>query len=146
MKEAVEAIADAIDDEDFSDDWTIKKHDPVWRNPQAGKVLAVYGTRRFVSEYRTNSYRYDTFEIVLEYMESAGRQAVTLQRDEAAELAIHDVADELVQWVDDHQSLASAGIDALDFVQTTYAPRVNREAMVRYIQITIHARKKSVYR
>lgn len=141
MKAVVNAVADSIESE-IQEEWTVQRHSPIWRDPNEGPMLYIYGTRRFPGEFRTTGTREDIFEIVVEVMESADQG--DLQRDEDAELDFQDRVDQLVTWANAHQNL---GNDAhrLDYISLSYQDDLRRELMVRYARLTLHARANQVY-
>lgn len=148
MKEIVDKIKDLVDAESFSDGWTFRKHNPVWRNPSTGKVLAIYGTRRGRGEFRVTGSEENVYEIIIEYTEGASTQTQNLERDEAAELAVCDVLDRLVTWVFAHQTLSLQSLPEVhrfDWVETRYPDGVRREASVRYGQVIVQARRNQAY-
>lgn len=155
MKQIVDAVADSIAAEvAAAHDWLVVKHDPIWRNPGDGKVLAVYGTRRQNATttanaggdgFRATGFREDVYELVVTYSEPATEQTATLQRDEEAELDLYDVADALAAWADAHQELPEVDVWRFDYMQTQYGAEVNREAAVRYCTLTFQARKVAAY-
>lgn len=141
MKDIVNAIADSIEAE-VDQDFTVQRHSPIWRNPDDGDVLYVYGTRRFPGEFRTTGTREDIFEIAVELVEPANQDDLT--REEEAELDFQERVDALVVWTDSHQLLEGVA-HRLDFISLSYQDDLRRELMVRYARITLHARKTSVY-
>lgn len=141
MKDIVNAVADAIE-ADISETWTIQRHSPIWRDPNEGPMLYIYGTRRFPGEFRTTATREDIFEVVVELMEAASQG--DLNRDEAAELAFQDRVDQLVTWADANQNLGD-DVHRLDYISLSYQDDLRRELMVRYARLTLHARKNAVY-
>lgn len=143
MKAIVEAVATSIASEvSGASGWTIQKHSPMWRNPEMGMVLYVYGTRRFPGEFRTTGTREDIYEVAVELMEPASQE--DLEREESAELAFQDKVDALVTWADAHEILGASAY-RLDYVSLSYQDDLRRELMVRYARMTLHARKTAVY-
>lgn len=143
MKEIVDEIASLIDSEvSEASDWLVQKHSPIWRNPEQGKTLYIYGTRRFPGEFRTTGTREDIYEIVVELMEPANQE--DLAREEEGELAFQSSVDLLVAWADSHQNLGDVA-HRLDYVSLSYQDDLRREMMVRYARMTLHARANQVY-
>lgn len=141
MKDIVNAIADSIESE-IAEEWTSQRHSPIWRNPEEGPMLYIYGTRRFPGEFRTTGTREDIYEIVVEVMEPADQS--DLVREEEAELEFQDRVDQLVTWADSHQLIADV-CHRLDYVSLSYQDDLRRELMVRYARMTLQARKNAVY-
>lgn len=155
-KEIVEAIAASIEDEvSEASDWTIQKHDRIWKNPREGKVLAVYGldegNTALVDNtggggFRTTGYHEDFYTLVAEYCEPAsGSQTRKLARDEEAELDLYDTAELLRAWADAHQSLPTVGVHRFDWLRTSHAPAQRSELLVRFFTVTFQARKVHAY-
>lgn len=141
MKAIVNAVADSLLAERPALG-TIQRHSPIWRDPEAGPMVYVFGVSRSVGTYRTNEYREDVFEIVVEIVEQANQP--DLDRDEAAELTFYDKADSLVTWADSHQVLPSVA-HRLDFNGLSYPDDVSREHFVRYARMSLLAFKNSDY-
>lgn len=141
MKAIVNAVADSLLVERPALG-TIQRHSPIWRDPEAGPMVYVFGVNRSVASYRTSEHREDVFEIVVEIVERANQP--DLDRDEAAELAFLDKADSLVTWADSHQTLPNVA-HRLDFIGLSYPDDVSREHFVRYARMTLLAYKNAVY-
>lgn len=143
MKDVVNAIADSLETEVATPNgWTVQRFDPIWRNPEDGPMLYVYGTRMVPGDFRTTGTREDIYEVVVSYMEATGTSDA-LTRDETAELDFADKVTSLREWADEHQTLT--GIHRLDYVGISFAPDVRREAAVRYCEMTLHARRVATY-
>lgn len=142
MNDVIDLIADSIEAEVATPgSWTVQRFDPIWRNPEDGKTIYIFGVRQFPGSYRTTGTREDVYEVVVEAVEPSNTDALT--RDEDLELAFSTFAQSLVTWADGHQNLGI--IHQLDYVGLSYAPDVRREAAVRYCQMTLHARKSATY-
>ena len=116
--------------------WNEDLFDPLWRNPMKGKTLNVYPSRRSPATQLWTGVQHDALEIVVEYGEPAADQAMTLNRDPAAELAAHDVADALRSWALAHED-GFAPSWFMAWTGTDYVPSVRRELFSRYCRITI---------
>lgn len=134
------AIADSIEAE-VNEEFVVQRHSPLWRNPDDGAMLYIYGTRRFPGDYRLTGYREDVYEVAVELVEPASQD--DLRREESEELDFQERVDALVSWTDSHQTLAPA--HRLDFVSLSYQDDLRRELMVRYARITLHARRDEEY-
>lgn len=147
MKDIVDTVMSSIAAEVAgANAWTRVKYDPQWRNPDKGPALAVYGNRtRVGGDFRTTGHVEDVHELIVEYWESAGDQAVTLVRNETAELAAYDTVDLLRDWAKAHQAFGAIGVHRFDLIQVDYHPGVRREAFVRYCRLTFEARTVATY-
>lgn len=141
MKDVVEAIASSIE-ESFTD-FKAVRNDPIWHDSMEGRQLFVFGVRMFPGEFRTTATREDVYEVAVRLVEPIASQDETLVRDEQAELDFADLATQMRQWADAHETLE--GIHRLDYVGLSFAPDVRQEAFVRYAEMTLHARKNATY-
>lgn len=154
-KDIVNAIADSIVAEvDGADAWTILRHEPIWKNPQNGVQLAIYGNveantlltaNAAGGGIRTNGYHEDSYEIVVEYIEPAARKQKRGTRDEEAELDLYDRAEEIRAWADAHQAFPDVDAHRFDWIRTSHAPTFRQELLVRFFQLTFQARKLHQY-
>ena len=144
MKAVINTVATSIQTEVVASigSPTIKKYDRIWRNPTDGKVLSIYGGREFPGEFRTTGNREDIFEVILEYCEPSDAQV--LDKVEASELALYDVASALKEWADNHQTLT--GIHRFDWVGTDHSPIMRgQELLTRFFQMRFQARGVEAY-
>lgn len=147
MRDLIDAIAESLAAEvELADGWTIRKYDPIWRNPGDGKVLYVFVTRESRGGINTNGSREYGYEVALEYVESAAGVQTdvpgTSERDETAELQLLDTAQALQEWALAHDSVGPSTQQVayrLDYQGTDYNPELRRELMVRYFRISLVA-------
>lgn len=137
MNDLIDAVAESIVDEvDGATLWTVKKFDPMWRNPKAGKVLNIFhgGDRR--GDARWTGGTIDIVEIVVEYAEPAPENVRKTDHDEEGEYNANAEALKLREWALAHEGGFAGITHKLDWLRTDYTPNVRRELFTRYCRLT----------
>lgn len=143
MKILINTIADLITEEiDAAEGWTIERNDPMYRNPEKGKVLSIFAPERAPTGTRTNEGIEQSVAVVIEFTEPAVDQAEELAHNETNELDSYDLADLIMAWGMSHQMLGwdGGGAHAFNWLSTSYAPDTDRELFVRFFRVIFEAR------
>jgi hypothetical protein len=145
VNKLIDAVAASIQAEVAgAGDWKLQRHDPLWRNPKAGKILNIFLGPEYPGEPRWTGGASDVVEVIVEYGEPSQQKVNKLQRVESGEYAANAEARKIREWALNHPD----GFERawkMDWARTDYASEVPREFFVRYARVTLRFEVEVTY-